>query len=99
MKVGQYWYAEAGDEFPYYDQEEEHTKEWWKDQEWLFLLVATVTKNRKRYWLGIKCDLKTGKPVADVYQCHWFDANGDELEKMFFLTDHCTRRSGKRFLT
>ena len=72
--------------------------EYWKafstdlddDTAWLFLIVYKTTIKHKHYFLAVKCDWKTKKPIIDsleeLAQVWWFDSNGKGPEE-FFLAE------------
>ncbi len=60
---------------------------WWvrkhgdpEKERWLVQIVATSVASRKRYFLGIKCDQDTCKPMPQNWHCHWFDSKGDDTD-------------------
>jgi hypothetical protein len=78
-EVGEYWKAFSKD-----DED---------DTVWLFQIVWITKVNRQFYFLGMKCDWKTGKPLIETNedersQCWWFDSKGNaqaEGSDLFYL--------------
>lgn len=91
MNVGEYWIGGNGVDV----DDDDYT-------EWLFLIVAFSTHNRKRCVLGLKCDHKTRRPFfsGEDSQAFWFYVSGEAVScSVPFELSYRIRGSGKRFLT
>lgn len=73
--VGDYWLG--------FDEHWQSTDDTFapKGGEFLILIAATSTVNRKRYFLGINCDWNTKAPSVDlnedfIVNAQWFDRDG-----------------------
>ena len=86
MEIGEYWSATSDELFGY------------DDAEWLFLIVAKATHNRKKCVLAVKCNWESRKPViGENSNASWFYETGDGIG-VFDLV--CKERgSGRKYLT